>query len=151
VKLTYELSHPIGASEKVRQLTRIRIISGLRVEYYNDTTEANIMKKGKKVAILRKESLLGPMPKKIWVAYTLDGKRMYSSELHEIKQLLKKLSQDQRVNMVFTCKCKCGKMFDTHHQLEQHLGRVQDQTKHGEIGVNKLTPKEKAKKSKRRK
>jgi hypothetical protein len=87
----YSLSHPAGASEKVRQLTRIRMRGGLRVEYTNGTIEANIMRRGKKVAVLKKEKLLGFQPKQMWVAYSLSGKQMGSSELHKLKDLLKQL------------------------------------------------------------
>jgi hypothetical protein len=87
----YPLSHPAGASEKVRQLTRIRMRGGLRVEYTNGTIEANIMRRGKKVAVLKKEKLLGFQPKQMWVAYSLSGKQMGSSELHKLKDLLKQL------------------------------------------------------------
>jgi hypothetical protein len=88
----YPLSHPAGASEKVRQLTRIRMKSGLRVEYTNGTVEANIMRRGRKVAILKKEKLLGFQPKQMWVVYSLGGKQMGSAELHKLKDLLKRLS-----------------------------------------------------------
>jgi hypothetical protein len=88
----FPLSHPAGASEKVRQLTRIRMKSGLRVEYTNNTDEANIMRRGKKVATLRKEKLLGFQPKQMWVAYSLGGKQMGSAELHKLKDLLKRLA-----------------------------------------------------------
>lgn len=88
----YPLSHPAGASEKVRQLTRIRTKVGLRVEYTNGTVEANIMRKGKKVAILKKEKLLGFQPKQVWVAYSLGGKHMGSAELHKLKDLLKQIA-----------------------------------------------------------
>src|SRR5580698_9440557 len=77
----YSLSHPAGASEKVRQLTRIRMKSGLRVEYTNGTVEANIMTKERKVAVLKKEKLLGFQPKQRWVAYSLGGEQMGSAEL----------------------------------------------------------------------
>jgi hypothetical protein len=88
----YPLSHPTGASDKVRQLTRIRVRGGLRVEYYNETTEADIMKKGRRVAVLRKEELLGLQPKQIWVLYR-GGKRMGSAELHKVRDLLKQIAQ----------------------------------------------------------
>ena len=89
----YPLSHPIGASEKVRQLTRMRVRGGLRVEYTNGTTEADVMKKGKKVATIKKERLLGYQPKEIWVAYSIGGKRLGYSELHKLRDLLKQLTQ----------------------------------------------------------
>jgi hypothetical protein len=88
----YPLSHPIGAAEKQRQLTRIRMRGGLRVEYTNNTEEANILKKGIKVAMIKKESLLGFQPKKIWVLYR-GGKRCGSAELHKLKDLLKHLAE----------------------------------------------------------
>jgi hypothetical protein len=88
----YPLSHPAGAVEKVRQLTRIRTRK-LRVEYTNNTEEAEVQHKGKTIAILKKEKLLGIQPKEIWVAYDLAGNRRGSVELHKIKDLLKQLAK----------------------------------------------------------
>jgi hypothetical protein len=92
VKLIFPLSHPAGASEKVRQLTRIRVRGGLRIEYTNASTEIEVLKKGKKVAIIKKEKLLGFQPKEIWVAYR-GGKRLGSAELHKVRDLLKQLAE----------------------------------------------------------
>jgi hypothetical protein len=86
----YPLSHPAGASEKVRQLTRIRTRK-LRVEYTINSEEAKVMRKGVQVATLKKERLLGHHPKHMWIAYSLTGKHMGSCELHKIKDLLKQL------------------------------------------------------------
>jgi hypothetical protein len=86
----YPLSHPIGAAEKVRQLTRIRMKIGLRVEYTNNTTEADVMRKGKKVAILKKEKMYG---REIWAAYSVSGKRMGFAEIGKLKDLLKQIAK----------------------------------------------------------
>jgi hypothetical protein len=88
----FPLSHPAGAAEKVRQLTRIRTRK-LRIEYTINTDEAEVQHKGKTIAILKKEKLLGLQPKEIWVAYDLAGKRKGSVELHKIKDLLKQLAK----------------------------------------------------------
>jgi NOL1/NOP2/fmu family ribosome biogenesis protein len=81
----YPLSHPAGAAEKVRQLTRIRTRK-LRVQYTNNSFEVKVMRKGVHVATLKKERYQGF--KDVWTAYSLSGKNMGSFELHKIKDLL---------------------------------------------------------------
>jgi hypothetical protein len=92
-KLQFPISHPSGASEKMLQLTRIRVKGGIRVEYTIRTIETDIMKKGRKVALLKKEKLLGFQPKEIWAAYSISGKRMGFADLHKLKDLLKQIAK----------------------------------------------------------
>jgi hypothetical protein len=86
----YPISHPIGAAEKQRQLTRIRTRVGLRFEFTNNTTEADVMRKGKKVATIMKESMRG---RQVWAAYSLGGKRMGFADIHKLKDLLKQIAK----------------------------------------------------------
>lgn len=86
----YPLSHPIGAAEKARQLTRIRMKTGLRVEYTNRSDEAHVMRRGILVARLKKQVLYG---RTVWAAYSIGGKRMGFADLHKIKDLLKQIAR----------------------------------------------------------